>query len=136
MKINVSKKKTPTLKVSFLMALACKFLEVIGFTGIINDHTEEVSKSAKMDTGNLAKAIILSTFYSMRAPLYQIASRFEDNEVDVEYFFGKNAEIGYLNDDALGDCLDKIAAAGDEKLFKSIVLSARRGMGTIYQKTQ
>lgn len=125
MKINESKKSTPTLKISFLMAMANKFLENIGFTGIINNQTDEGTKSrSNMDTGNLAKAIILSTFYSMRAPLYKIERRFNHNEVDVEYFFGKNAKVGSLNDDALGDCLDKIAAAGDETLFKSVVLSA------------
>ncbi|MHB8131991.1 MAG: hypothetical protein ACYDEX_23770 [Mobilitalea sp.] len=76
MKINESKKSTPTLKISFLMAMANKFLENIGFTGIINNQTDEGSKShSNMDIGNLAKAVILSTFYSMRAPLYKIERR-------------------------------------------------------------
>ncbi|MHB1652583.1 MAG: DUF4277 domain-containing protein [Desulfitobacteriaceae bacterium] len=117
MKINELKKSTPTLKISFLMAMANRFLENTGFTGIINNQTDEGSKShSNRDTGNLAKAIILSTFYSMRAPLYKIESRFKHNEVDVEYFFGKNAKVGSLNDDALGECLDKIAAAGERSL--------------------
>ncbi len=54
MKINESNKSKPTLKISFLMAMADKFLENIGFTGIINNQTDEGSKSRyNLDTGSL-----------------------------------------------------------------------------------
>ncbi|KAF0239752.1 MAG: hypothetical protein FD183_1338 [Chitinophagaceae bacterium] len=58
MKLKVSKKNTPLLKVGLVLILANKFLENVGFTGIINNTTNEVQKSAKMDTGNLVKAMI------------------------------------------------------------------------------
>ena len=72
MKINVSKKNTPALKVSFLMALANKFLEVIGFTGIINDHTEAVSKNQTItSTQFLDKPIAYSTLLSVIAAFFE-----------------------------------------------------------------
>ncbi len=107
--------------IPLILALADKILTTIGFVDFINDVVEWDDDQCKVTPGHLAKAIILATFFDIRAPLSLIKTRFIG--MDTEFFFGEGITAGDINDYAVGRTLDKIAAAGPDKLFGTICLS-------------
>jgi transposase len=107
--------------IPLILALADKILTAIGFVDFINDVVEWDDDQCKVTPGHLAKAIILATFFDIRAPLSLIKTRFIG--MDTEFFFGEGITAGDINDYAVGRTLDKIAAAGPNKLFGTICLS-------------
>ena len=109
------------LVLPFVLLLANKFLNVIGFVDFIDRSVEWDSKQWKVSPGNLAKAVILVTFLQIRAPLYKIHETFA--EVDTEALFGEGVMPEHLNDDAIARALDRISKANPESLFSSLCLS-------------
>jgi len=107
--------------IPLILALANKILTTIGFVDFINGVVEWDDDQCKVTPGHLAKAIILATFFDIRAPLSLIKTRFIG--VDTEFFFGEGITANDLNDYAIGRTLDKIAAAGPDRLFGTICLS-------------
>ena len=107
--------------IPLILALANKILETIGFVDFINEVVEWDDDQCKVTPGHLAKAVILATFFDIRAPLSLIKRRF--NGMDTEFFFGEGVTPADLNDYAIGRTLDKIAAAGTDRLFGTICLS-------------
>jgi transposase len=107
--------------IPLILALADKILTTIGFVDFINDVVEWDDDQCKVTPGHLAKAIILATFFDIRAPLSLIKTRFIG--MDTEFFFGEGITAGDINDYAVGRTLDKIAAAGPDELFGTICLS-------------
>jgi len=107
--------------IPFILALADKILTTIGFVDFINGVVEWDDEQCKVTPGHLAKAIILATFFDIRAPLSLIKRRFVG--MDTEFFFGEGITAGDINDYAVGRTLDKIAAAGPDHLFGTICLS-------------
>lgn len=107
--------------IPLILALADKILTTIGFVDFINDVVEWDDDQCKVTPGHLAKAIILATFFDIRAPLSLIKTRFIG--MDTEFFFGEGITAGDINDYAVGRTLDKIAAAGPDQLFGTICLS-------------
>jgi transposase len=102
--------------------IANEYLNRINFEQLINSRVVWDSERWKVSPGVLAKSIILSTFYEIRSPLYRVADRFE--HADVEFLFGKGVATADLNDSALAASLDRINAAGTDKTFSSLSLSA------------
>jgi transposase len=70
----------------------------------------------------LAKAVILATFFDVRAPLSGINIRFED--IDAQIIFGKGVLLEHLNDDAIGRALDRISEKNLETMFSTLCLTA------------
>ena len=122
-----NKKKGPklipnsTLEIPLIVVLANNFLNQIGFVDFINRSVIWDEKQWTVSPGNLAKAIILVTFFKVRAPLYIIQNAFLG--IDTETLFGKGVLPEHLNDYALARALDRINEAISESLFSSIALS-------------
>ena len=102
-------------RIPIVLALANKILEDINFVDMINDTVKWDEKQCKVTPGHLAKAVVLSTFFDMRASLSMIKERF--SKTDTEFFFGEDIQKEDLNDYAVARALDKIAAAGPDLLF-------------------
>ncbi len=111
-KSNVIRKSAKTRKrtIPFVIALANKILNAIGFVDMINDSVEWDEKQCKVSPGHLAKAVILATFFDIRAPLSKISETFQ--EIDTEFLFGEGVFPEHLNDYAIARALDKIAESG------------------------
>lgn len=107
--------------IPLILALANKILETIGFVDFIDESVEWDDEQCKVTPGHLAKAVILATFFDIRAPLSLIKDRFRG--IDTEFFFGEGISNEDLNDYAIGRTLDKIAEANPERLFSTICLS-------------
>ena len=107
--------------IPLVLALANKIIETIGFVDFINGAVEWDDEQCKVTPGHLAKAVILATFFDVRAPLSLIKDRFIG--MDTEFFFGEGITPEDLNDYAIGRTLDKIAAANSNRLFSTICLS-------------
>lgn len=108
--------------VPFVVALANKVLNAIGFVDYIDRTVQWDQKQCKISPGNLAKAFILATFFEVRAPLSRIAERFDG--IDTELLFGEGVEPEDLTDDAIGRTLDKIAEASPGKMYTTLCLAA------------
>ncbi len=109
------------LIIPLILALANKILETIGFVDFINESVEWDEEQCKVTPGHLAKAVILATFFDIRAPLSLIKKRFVG--IDTEFFFGEGISAEDLNDFAIGRALDKIAVANPDLLFRTVCLS-------------
>jgi transposase len=107
--------------IPLILALANKILETIGFVDFINESVEWDDEQCKVTPGHLAKAVILATFFDIRAPLSLIKDRYHG--IDTEFFFGEGISNEDLNDYTIGRTLDKIAEANPDRLFSTICLS-------------
>ncbi len=108
--------------IPFIVAIANKVLNAIGFVDYIDSNVKWDNDQSKVSPGNLAKAFILATFFEVRAPLSKIAERFLD--IDTEFLFGEGIFPQHLNDDAIGRALDKIAEACPGKLYTTLCMTA------------
>jgi len=117
-RLSFKKKKS----IPFIIALANRILNAIGFVQEIDSTVIWDEKQWEVSPGNLAKALILATFFDMRAPLSRIAERFAD--VDTEFLFGEGVLPEKLNDDAIGSALDRIAEVNLERFFTALCVTA------------
>lgn len=108
--------------IPFIIALANKVLGALDFVDYINRTVEWDQQQCKISPGNLAKAVVLATFFEVRAPLSRIAERFED--VDTQFLFGEGVMPKDLTDDAIGRMLDKIAKASPGQMYTTLCLTA------------
>jgi len=104
-----------TLEIPLIILLANNYLNQLGFVDFINRSVTWDEKQWRVSPGNLAKAIILATFFKVRAPLYIIKNAFEG--IDTETLFGKGVLPEHLNDAALAQALDRMSEANLESLF-------------------
>jgi transposase len=109
------------LEIPLIILLANNYLNQLGFVDFINRSVTWDEKQWSVSPGNLAKAIILATFFKVRAPLYIIKNSFEG--IDTETLFGKGVLPEHLNDAALAQALDRMSDANLESLFSSFALS-------------
>lgn len=115
-------KMNPFLQTPVSVLVANEYLHRLNCVDFINSAVSWNPDRCGVSPGNLAKAVVLSTFYETRSPLYQIANRFSNS--DTEFLFGTGVMANQLNDDAIATCLDKIYEAGPDKLFSGLSLSA------------
>lgn len=115
-------KANPFLQTPVSVLVANEHLNRLNCTDFINSVVSWNPDRCSISPGVLAKAVVLSTFYETRSPLYHIASRFDN--ADTEFLFGTGVKSSHLNDDAIAACLDKIYEAGPDKLFSGFALSA------------
>jgi transposase len=120
-KVNCREIVERKLVLPFVLLLANKFLNMIGFSDFIDRSVEWDAKHWNVSPGNLAKAVILVTFLQIRAPLYKIKNSFIG--MDTEALFGKGVMPEHLNDDAIARALDRISDANPEGLFSTLCLS-------------
>ena len=114
--------ESPKVRIPFVMALANKILATLKFVDFINRSIDYDEKQWKVSPGNLAKAVVLATFFDVRAPLSRISKFYET--YDTEYLFGKGVKPEHLNDDAIGRMLDRLSDAKPNKLYGALCLSA------------
>jgi len=88
----------------------------------INDVVPWDEKQCLLDPGTHVEALIINIL-CRRDPLYRVKDFYL--EQDVELLFGKGVKADHFNDDALGNTLDKIYAAGPKKVFSTMVLKAQ-----------
>lgn len=116
--------RKPTIP--FIIALVNSILTNVRFVDFIDESVDWDQSQWKVSPGNLAKALVLSTFFDVRAPLCRVSDNFRD--IDTEFLFGEGVTWEHLNEYALAEALDRIAEAKPNKLFATLSLSAR----TIY----
>lgn len=133
------KKKNITLlsckeekRIPFIVALANKILTDIGFVQQIDSTVKWDKKQWDVSPGNLAKAVILATFFDVRVPLSRISGRFA--KVDTELLFGEGVFAEKLNDDAIGAALDRIAEANIERFFTALCVTTYSVYKIAFQK--
>ena len=111
------------MKIPFMVALANKILEKIGFVNLIDESVKWDEKQCKVSPGNLLKSLILSTFMGgLRSPLSNVHKRYKG--IDTEFLFGEGVLQEHLNDDAIGPSQDKLPEANPARLYSTLCLSA------------
>ena len=111
------------MKIPFMVALANKILEKIGFVNLIDESVKWDEKQCKVSPGNLLKSLILSTFMGgLRSPLSNVHKRYKG--IDTEFLFGEGVLQEHLNDNAIGRSLDKLYEANPARLYSTLCLSA------------
>jgi len=88
----------------------------------VNEAVYWDEKQCLLDPGTHMEAMIINIL-CRRDPLYRVEEFYR--EQDVELLFGKGVEASHFNDDALGNTLDKIYAAGPKKVFSAVALKAQ-----------
>lgn len=121
---NLKIKQMPQLEVTTpLLLMAVKqYLDRIDFVNQINASLQWDHSRCKLSPGLLALAVVLTTFITVRFPLYKIDILFQ--ELDVELLFGKGVKWEDFSDDAIGRTLDKIYEAGSSSLFFQLAMQA------------
>lgn len=104
-----------------MMTAALQYLNKLDFVKTINRNVQWDKKQCRLSPGHLALSIILSTFSEIRSPLYQIKNNFDGMNLELLFISGITKE--YLNDDAIGRALDKIAESGSSNLYSKIALN-------------
>jgi len=94
----------------------------LGVRETINDVVPWDEKQCLLDPGTHVTALIINIL-CRRDPLYRVKDFYVDQ--DVELLFGPGVKPNNFNDDALGNTLDKIYAAGPKKVFSAVVLKAQ-----------
>jgi len=112
----------PCSQTPVAVLIANEYLDKLNFVEYINSQVVWDRKKWNVSPGILAKAVILSTFYEVRSPLYRIIDKFTHS--DNEFLFGSGITADDLKDDAIASCLDRIYDACTDKLFSTISLSA------------
>ena len=108
----------PTLPLA--LVLANKLINQLDFSKHINKHLKTSEEIQPADAGMLLKALILSTFVDMRAPLAYVSERLKP--FDIEYLLDKKG----IEPDAfnIGQALEHIGEAGPGALYESLAIEA------------
>ncbi|MEW6522197.1 MAG: IS1634 family transposase [Bacillota bacterium] len=93
----------------------------LGITQAIDEMVEWEERQYKLSPGLRVEAMIVNILMG-RKPLYRLHEFFED--VDVSKIFDPGIEADDWTDDAMARALDKLAAAGPEKVYGAVALAA------------
>ena len=111
----------PTLPL--VMALANKIIDQLGFTERINESVKAKAESWAVDAGRLLKALVLSTFIDMRAPLSHVSERLMT--FDLEYLLNKKGvKADDLNAFNIGRALERLGEADPNSIYEPMALEA------------
>ncbi len=94
------------------------YLERIDVVGIVN---QLVSSQMEVEPGLIVQGLVMDTL-SGRSPLYHLESTFE--AYDRALLFGEDLPASYFSDDNVGRTLDCLYAAGTQKIFSTLAVSA------------
>ena len=121
-KVEVNEPKEPKKIMPLVMGLANKVIEQLGFVKKINEAVKWDKAHWSISPGGLVKALVLSTFFDIRAPLTHLQDRFQ--EIDLGYLIGENAEVKEVNSWNVGRALERIGEADCEGIYETLALSA------------
>lgn len=111
----------PTLPL--VMVLANKIINQLGFTQRINEGITADASAWTVDAGRLLKALVLSTFQDMRAPLTHVSERLRG--FDIEYLLDKNdIEPDELSAFSIGRALERLGNADPDRIYEAMALEA------------
>ncbi len=125
--VSIEEKQYRPITIPLVIALANHILTEIRFVEQINDGVFWDQTQWKVSPGHLAKAMVLATFFDMRAPLVHVGERF--NGLDTEYLFGEGIRSEDINEYNLGQMLDRMSENGCNGWYRSIALT----VGMIYK---
>jgi len=121
-KIKESLTAVSPARISLVIALANKMLNEIGFVEAINKGVEWKNDPRGMSPGKLLKALVLTTFTDIRAPLTHISERLMD--MDLYYLLGYDAYEYEINAFNVGRALEHLGKADPEGIYESLALTA------------
>lgn len=125
--VTVEQKQYRPITIPLIIALANHILTEIRFVERIDEGVFWDRSQWKVSPGRLAKAMVLATFFDMRAPLVHVGERF--NGLDTEYLFGEGISSEDINEYNLGQMLDRMSEKGCNGWYRNIALT----VGTIYK---
>lgn len=108
-----------------LVVSTCDYL---GIQQFLDERIPKNSNNQKLSYGQLFVCMLVNALSYVSKPLYLTPTFF--NNVDVKTLFGKDFELSYLNDDALGRLLDELYEADVSKLFMDLSLEAMKKITT------
>ena len=121
MKSEISFDRSPEKTIPLQVVVANNLLNSAEFVDFIDNSTVWDKKQSNVSPGNLAKSVILSTFFEVRSPLYRIEERFKN--IDTEKVFSAGVRPEDLNDDSIAKALDKLSEINPTKLFSTLCLT-------------
>ena len=111
------------------LGLVADKIDSLGLTALI-DERMPVSEAhgARVSHGERVAAMIFNGLGFIDSRLYLFTDFLEDKTLDL--LFGRDVKAEWFNDDALGRCLDEIAAYGPTKFLTelSLTIGERRGL--------
>lgn len=117
-KYDLTRKKT----ISVVMALANKIIKELNFVETINKYVEWDKAHWGISPGNLAKALVLTTFTDIRSPLTHITEKL--SSADLSYLIGHEAEYSSPNAFNVGRALDRIGESDYNQAYETMALTA------------
>ena len=109
-------------KITLVMALANSILNKLHFKERINESIKWDKSQWGISPGGLAKALVLSTFTDMRAPLSHTQDRLYG--MDMTYLLGEDADAQGINEFNTGRALERIGESDYESIYENLALSA------------
>ena len=114
----VMRHKTITL----VIALANKIINELNFVEIINRSVNWDANHWFLSPGQLAKALVLSTFTDMRSPLTHLQERL--SAIDLSYLLGCEPDEHSVNAFNVGRTLDRIGDSDYSRSYETMTLTA------------
>ena len=121
--MKVIKKKT----IALVVAVANRILDELDFVNTINANTEYDETQCNLSPGQLAKAVVLTTFTDMRVPLTHLQER--TAEMDLLYLLGHaNTPNGLCDVNAFnaGRALERIGKKNTDYCYEVLTLAAMK----------
>ena len=115
-------KSNKQVEIPFILALANKILNILHFVEFINNSVEWDPAQWYVSPGNLAKAVVLATFFDIRSPLSRMSELYMG--IDTEYLFGEGVKPENINEYNIAQMLDRLADAKPNKLYGTFCLTA------------
>ena len=105
-----------------VLTLANSIIKELGMVELINKSVEWDPDHWEVTPGDLAKIIVLSTFFSMRIPLTHLADRFEG--IDLDFFISSQSKSSGVNSFNAGRALERIGRSDYGGIYETLALSA------------
>lgn len=105
-----------------VMTLANSIIKQLGLVEKINESVEWDKAHWGVSPGDLAKILILSTFFDVRIALIHLERRFDG--IDLSFFLSKDSKSSDVNSFNAGRALDRIGEIDYNGLYETMALSA------------
>ena len=112
-----------TKVISLVMAVANQVINELGFVETINENAGKWDEEHwGLSPGQLAKALLLTTFTDMRSPLTHLQDRLAG--LDLEYLIGREAITNSINAFNVGRALERIGDGNCNKSYEQMAMIA------------
>ena len=105
-----------------VLTLANSIIKKLGMVELINQSVEWDPDHWEVTPGDLAKILVLSTFFSIRIPLTHLADRFEG--IDLDFFISSRSKSCGVNSFNAGRALERLGRSDYGKIYETLALSA------------